>query len=270
MPVSNLETARAPYQPLWNLRGEPEQTIFTIEGLAGDATVFQPIRDNKRWEPHVVAVLERIIQPDFVCLDVGANIGAITLPMAHLASSGHVYAFEASPTAYELLQRNIAGNGLKNATAVNAAITDHSGDKAEIFWSDQALGCAHMADQAGHRTGTREEVRTLALDDYGFRLDRVDFIKMDVEGGEAAALAGCRRLLKEYRPPMIIEYNPAPMEAYNSKPRRELYDVLTALYPRIEIITFPHGILDPVPDWEHLDQALHTHTYCDLLCTHPD
>lgn len=261
----DLETARAQYRPLSNLRGEPEETVFTIEGLAADPTVFQPLRDTQRWEPHVIAVLERFVRPEFLCLDVGANIGAITLPMAHLARSGHVYAFEASPTAWELLKRNIAGNQLTNVTPVNTAITARSGDTADIFWSDQALGCAHMADREGFRTGTQERVPTLALDDYG--LPRVDFIKMDVEGGEVEALAGCRRLLEKDRPSMIIEYNPVPVEAYNGRNRRELYDMLATLYPRISIIG-PDGELQRVIDWDHLDGELTIHTYRDLFCTH--
>lgn len=260
----DFPTAQTQYQPF----AGPEGNVFTIEGLAADFTVFQPIRDSRKWEPHVIAVLERFVRPEFVCLDVGANIGAITLPMAHLASRGHVYSFEASPTAWELLKRNVAHNRLLNVTPVNNAITDRTGDTVDIFFSDQALGCAHMADREAYRAGTQETVRTLALDDYA--VGRVDFIKMDVEGTEARALAGCRHLLEKNRPSMIIEYNPVPTEAYytGGQTRRALYDMLTALYPRIAIITTPDGALEPVPDWESLNQALEAHTFRDLFCTH--
>jgi len=131
------------------------------------------------WEPHVIAVLERIVKPAWVCLDVGANIGAITLPLARLASAGHVHAFEASPTAFELLKRNIASNGLTNATPVNAAITNLTGDTVEIFSTGADFGWAHMTSSDTGRFGTREEVQTLALDDFA-----ADFsdVKVPAEG----------------------------------------------------------------------------------------
>jgi FkbM family methyltransferase len=258
------QTAISHYKPLAG------REAFELEGLAADITVFQPIRDSQVWEPHVIAVLERIIQPGFVCLDVGANIGAITLPLARLASDGHVHAFEASPTAFELLKRNISSNGLTNATPVHAAITNLSGDTLEIFSPGANLGWAHTTFGEQGREGTREEVQTLALDDYGFAGNslqrRCDLIKMDVEGGEIKALRGAMRMIEQHHPALVIEYNPAPAEWFAGNSRRALYDVLTALYPNISIIG-PGGGLEQVMDWEQLDRELTVHTWRDLLCT---
>jgi hypothetical protein len=107
-------------------------------------------------------------------------------------------------------------------------------------------------------------VRTLALDDYG--LERVDVIKLDVEGGEIPALHGCTRIIEQHRPPLIVEYNPQPAEWFAGDSRRALYDVLTKLYPKISIIG-PNGELQRVIDWDHLDGELTVHTWRDLLCT---
>jgi protein-L-isoaspartate O-methyltransferase len=142
-----VPTAHAEYRPLAGHE-------FDLEGLDGDATVFQPIQRSHVWEPHVMALLERIVQPDFVCLDVGANIGAITLPLARLASKGRVYAFEAAPATFDLLKRNIAGNALDNVTAEHAAITARSGDTVEIFTIGDQLGWGHQANSESGRTGT--------------------------------------------------------------------------------------------------------------------
>ena len=254
-----METAQAQYKPL---RGHG---AFVIEGLAADNTVFHAIRDTQLWEPHVIAALEKVVKPDFVCLDVGANIGAITLPLASLASEGHVHAFEASPTAWELLKRNVTSNGLENVTTVNAAITDHTGDTVEMFSTGAELGCAHMTSSSLGRTGNREEVKTLALDDYGF-FGKCDFIKMDVEGSEVRALKGAMRVIEQYRPILVIEYNPTPGGWFQGTAPHALYDLLAGLYPRIEIIG-PNGELQRVIDWDHLDGELTVHTWRDLLCT---
>jgi len=255
----DLQTAVAEYKPLSG------HGPFVLEGFAEDITVFQPIRDSQVWEPHVIAVLERIVKPAWVCLDVGANIGAITLPLARLASAGHVHAFEASPTAFELLKRNIASNGLTNATPVNAAITNLTGDTVEIFSTGADFGWAHMTSSDTGRFGTREEVQTLALDDYGFA-GRCDLMKVDVEGGEIKALRGAMRMIQQHHPVLVIEYNPAPAEWFAGTSRRALYDILAALYPYINIIE-PNGELQPVTEWDLLDRTLTEHTWKDLLCT---
>lgn len=250
--------ASTAYQPL---AGKP---AFVLEGLEQDVTVFQPIRTTKTWEPHVMAVLERVVTPQSICFDVGANLGAITLPLSRLAWQGHVHAFEANPNAYELLVRNITLNGLRNVTPVNAAITAHTGDTVEIFSTEAQLGCAHMSERLG-RTGTREEVKSLALDDY-LGLLHIDFLKIDIEGAEIAALEGARRLIAAHPPVLVIEYNPVPADWFLGQSRRALYDVLTGLYRDIAIIA-NDGVLEPVTSWEQLDGALAVHTWRDLLCT---
>jgi hypothetical protein len=65
-------------------------TPLVLYGLKEDLTVFGPIESGGTWEPHLIAVLRRIIRPDFVCRDVGANIGAITLVLSRLARDGAV------------------------------------------------------------------------------------------------------------------------------------------------------------------------------------
>jgi FkbM family methyltransferase len=254
-------TAVADYRPL------RDQSGFLLEGLAEDFTVFQPIRDTHVWESHIIALLERIIRPGFLCFDVGANIGAITLPLSRLASEGWVHAFEASPTAYTLLTRNLAANAVTNVTAVNAAIAERSGDTTEIWTSNAVeLGCAHLTSSEHGRFGTCEQVKTLALDSY--HLGPVDFMKMDIEGAENEALKGASCLLSADRPILLIEYNPTCIEWYSrAASRRALYDTLTAFYPRIEIIG-PAGVLEPVTSWEALDRELTAYLYRDLLCTH--
>jgi len=241
--------------------GEP----FVIHGLEQDETVFRPIQRDHIWEPHLIAVLERIIRPGFVCMDVGANIGAITLPLARLASSGHVHAFEASANAAGLLRSNVVYNGLTNVTIVQKAIAKESGGMTDLFTVPGQLGTAHQAIEFG-RDGERQQVETLALDDYG--VSHVDFIKLDIEGSEIAALSGARKLIEGSLPILAIEYNPVPAAWFAGSERHSLYEVLTGLYPRIEIIG-EGGTLQPVSAWAELDQALTKHVWRDLLCYSP-
>jgi hypothetical protein len=59
------------------------------------------------WEPHVQAYLERTIAPDWVCLDIGANVGIHTLNLATVAKNGEVFAFEADPQNYAWLAETV-------------------------------------------------------------------------------------------------------------------------------------------------------------------
>lgn len=240
----------------------PGLAPFILHGLAEDQTVFAQIAQTGTWEPHVLAALQRVIRPEFVCLDVGANIGAITLVLARLAHRGSVHAFEASAQAAALLRKNVTDNGLANVTVVERAVSRRSGEVVELYTVPDQLGTAHLSDHLG-RDGHMQRVETISLDDYP--ISRVDFIKLDVEGAEIPALAGARGMIARDRPMLTIEYNPAPAAWFAQASKRALYDLLAEIYPNISIIRAA-GALEAVTSWDVLDSALPEGTWCDLLC----
>src|SRR5580765_8476349 len=74
----------------------PSGRVVEVVGDDEDLTLITPLRaSGGEWEPHVRRVMERIVRPEWTCLDIGANIGVHTLALAELARE--VIAFEANP-----------------------------------------------------------------------------------------------------------------------------------------------------------------------------
>ena len=169
---------------------------FTVFGPSRDDPYFQAISDDL--DPDYTRVAEMNVRADGVCVDVGANIGLKAMQLAHLAPQGLVVAVEAGPRIHECLEANIAANGLGNVATEHAAITDHHGTVR--FAESSAFG--HIAPD-----GAEVPATTLAtlLDRHG--LDRLDFLKLDVEGFEFPILRSSHPLFVRHGTVVCFELN---------------------------------------------------------------
>ncbi len=164
------------------------------------------------FEPVTVAACRRLIKPGDVVLDIGANVGALALPMAQMAGpSGKVYAFEPTDFAFAKLTANLALNPELKAR-VNAAqtmLTDTAAAVTEPIYSSWPLkGTGALHDKHGgaaeSTTGAKPQKLDLALNG----VPRVDFIKLDVDGFECHVLGGARETLRRHRPVILMELAP--------------------------------------------------------------
>jgi FkbM family methyltransferase len=118
-------------------------------------------------------------------VDCGANIGMAVLFFKARYPDADVLAFEPNPAAFELLKRNIDANRLDSVVAEKAAVTEHSGT-ATLFrhLTDPSSVVASLDRSWGGDAS--EEVRAVRLSD---RINgTVDFLKLDIEGGEYAVI----------------------------------------------------------------------------------
>src|SRR5207253_8586250 len=99
---------------------------FTIAGGEGD-DYYKHIPDGADITDSVMAAIQPRIQPDSVCLDVGANIGLYSLGLSALAPRGKIYAFEPGPTTFGHLRSNLEVNRATNVEASNLAVSDTTG-----------------------------------------------------------------------------------------------------------------------------------------------
>jgi len=150
------------------------------------------------------------LEPRSVVIDAGANVGVLTIGFASLVPDGHVYAVEASPSTVGHLHRNVAGSGLGNVTVVNTALSDASGavEFCDVEW--YSAGSFVRKDTAGadvHEGSVRVPARTLDELVASEGLQRLDLVKIDVEGHELAVLRGARDALERFRPSAVVELN---------------------------------------------------------------
>ena len=144
-----------------------------------------------------------------IVLDIGAYAGVTSIIFAQLVGpTGHVYAFEADPINYECARENIAlanrWMGLNNISLIHKALWSHN--KGIVFSQEGSMGSSAVAITG---SGRGDEVRipstTMAELVTEFGLDRIDFIKVDIEGCELQLLEHSIELLSRMKPRMIVE-----------------------------------------------------------------
>jgi FkbM family methyltransferase len=254
----------------------PSGRITEIVGDRRDVSVVEHLHYTRgHWEPHVVAVLERLVQPDWTCLDVGANIGAHTLVLAELAAE--VVAFEANPAAYRYLLRNV--RDCANVSVVQGAVWDEEGF-VNIAASREFAGCGFVTSDAsldgsdaGLVIGGRQisftfrvhRVPTVRLDDWAEGRERINLIKIDVEGAEERVLAGAQEMLARHRPILVTEYSPGAAQTVGADPHAYLR-ALQDLYGSISAIE-PDGSLSPIGNSSELETRIAAgRGWEDLVC----
>jgi FkbM family methyltransferase len=134
-------------------------------------------------------------------LDVGANVGLVSLLLAQRYPERTVHAFEPNPSTYVTLTDNVALNGAARVCCHEMAVADRTGSL--LFDADpNARGTAGIAlEPAQYSTS----VASVTLDDFCVSngIDRIGFLKVDVEGYETLVFRGAERVLGEIRPAII-------------------------------------------------------------------
>jgi FkbM family methyltransferase len=156
------------------------------------------IRTSKTWyETDVLMKCRELYLPGTAVIDVGANIGNHTVFFAAILGAT-VHAFEPFQPNYDLLQLNLAANGLEQrVTPYCCAVGEHDGQ-----------GTAHVVQPnnlGGVRIGLGEgDVVVRSLDSLAIP-GPVGLLKVDVEGGEVPVLRGARLLIRTWLPDILIE-----------------------------------------------------------------
>lgn len=165
---------------------------------------------------HLLDVRRKYFGDGVMAIDCGANIGVHTIEWAKKTTGwGSVIAIEAQERVYYALAGNIAINNCFNARALHAAVAATSGSMKipnPNYLAAGSFGSLELRKSArnefiGQKVDYSEqslvEVRSIALD--SLNLERIDFIKIDVEGMELEALEGAAASIKKARPILIIE-----------------------------------------------------------------
>lgn len=186
--------------------------------------------------------LEDFLEPSGVFVDVGASTGIYTIKTAQHCSKGggEVVAVEPFPDVLKVLAYSVQANGFTNVRLRNFCVGDHSGpgtlwrnfDKPNLFsliQRDEKASCLSVQMVTLDQLVSQE------------KLDRIDYIKIDVEGAEQQVLEGAKRTIDKYRPIIQIEVSirdmPGGPEGYSAfrasgSPNKVL---IPKNHPKIEI-----------------------------------
>lgn len=173
------------------------------------------LRDRYSREPEMDA-LEGLIVPGDVVADVGANAGSYTKQFSSLVGpQGRVYSFEPIPETFEVLQQVVRRAGLENVSIFQIALGPHARHGRMVIPQEDGFTgyyLAHFAkpDEAGNVVGVTVRAFDGLTKDQG--IDRLDFIKCDVEGSELDVLYGSADLILRFKPGWLIEVSRATSE----------------------------------------------------------
>ena len=168
---------------------------------------------GQRYEMEVAEFLRDHVRPGSVCFDIGANVGVYVLQFANWAGpTGRVIAFEPNPVARTILLKHIRLNGLTERVTVVPAAVGASAGEAVLFAAEadgmSRLGTPNRA--IAHRVQPIT-VPVVTLDGFCEAQGlKPDWILMDIEGYEIAALAGARQLIEGFGKQMgiLVEMHP--------------------------------------------------------------
>ncbi|MCL4263239.1 MAG: FkbM family methyltransferase [Anaerolineae bacterium] len=214
-----------------------------------------------RHERETMAVLDGLVRPSAIMLDVGAHVGYYARRYAPVIgkgghADGRIFAFEPHPRTFKTLAHNV--EEYANVTPVQMALAEVGGTavlhdylimsaSGSLHYDETmvALQQAHMHEgDVAPRIGQEFQpqtftVQTMPGDEFlaAQGVSRVDVIKMDIEGAEIGALRGLRQTIA--RSPglkLVMEYNPAALKAFGHDPAAALAEVCALGFQQMQVI----------------------------------
>lgn len=190
------------------------------------------------FQKHVVDTVRALVPRDATVIDVGANVGAVTLPLAAYLQGGRVYAIEPTTAAHEKLVRNVSLNReLAARIRVQCTfIADRTAPVSELVaygsWpivGEEPVG----AHPVHHGVALETHCGQTTLDDFVAEegIAKVDLIKIDTDGHEFAVLSGAARVMERMRPAIIFEAC-----EYLMRPPQPTFDDFAALFAAREYV----------------------------------
>jgi FkbM family methyltransferase len=166
------------------------------------------------FRPEVSRLINRMLRPGQVAIDIGANVGMHSVIMANrVGPTGHVVVFEPDPHPMGRLRRNMALNGIDWVTTVEAAVSARS-ETRTFYLHDDSIGnfanASLVAANVGKQTAS-VEMQVVSIDEWmrDNPLPRVDVVKLLAQGEEYNALQGMRGLIERDRPKIFFLYEPS-------------------------------------------------------------
>jgi FkbM family methyltransferase len=175
-------------------------------------------RKNAVYDFQTLRLMRRVLTPQSNCIDVGCHQGDILASMLRLAPLGQHYAFEPLPQFHKALVERFARRpgvhlhscalGRENGAASFQHVTSNPAYSGLL---------RRRYDRPDERIETIQ-VQVRQLDEVLVPAQRIDFIKIDIEGGELDMLRGAERTLAQWQPVLVFEHGLGAADYYGSTP----------------------------------------------------
>jgi FkbM family methyltransferase len=183
----------------------------TMLGLSGDRYITRALEVYGEFSPLEWSLFAQLVKPGMTVVEIGANIGAHSVPLARACSPGPLYLFEPQQRVFQLLCANLTLNGVRNAIAYPEACGAAAGYVIVPHLDYSApLNFGGVSVQAEDSGVAGMAVRVTPLD--SLKLQACHLIKIDVEGFEAQVLRGAAETIRAHRPLLYVENDRASLQ----------------------------------------------------------
>lgn len=240
-------------------RGSIRKT--TVNGISFDLDVHNWNDWEVYFRAHGVAInrLIDLCKIDDVVIDVGSNIGFVLMSMAtKVGAGGKVFGFEPNPVTFEKLEKNLSRNNFFNISIEKAALGNQQGKVEPFTVSENNLGMSKVRLPSGIVDVVTVPLYTLDsfCEDRG--INRINLIKIDVEGYETNVLMGSLQTIKKFRPVLFIELSAENLKNQSTSPE----EVIST------INQFGYRITRPTDNFQITsDYVFEKDCHFDILCT---
>ncbi|MDR0581009.1 MAG: FkbM family methyltransferase [Holosporaceae bacterium] len=225
--------------------------------------VFRALFVRGIYDPNLVVVINALLSKVGVFLDVGANMGYISLLASKVIGvGGHIYALEPCSRDFARLLDNINLNSLRGIISVyQLAISDKSGVEELLIAAEERSSLNTLGSEIpvkGVEAIGKEKVRVTTIDEFvkEKKIRKVDVVKLDIEGSELKALEGARKTIMQHRPAIVLGHNRSALKACNSD-YSELQKILAEMgYCVYVIVEKPTFVLVRAPDLSKVDARI--------------
>ncbi len=199
--------------------------VLENDGIGGN------LLRGESWEPHFAQTLAALQLSGTTVLDVGANIGANTVPLANaVGETGRVIAFEPQRITFQQLCGTVILNGFSNVITLQKAVGAELGstqlESIDYFAPHVNVGNAGLG--CGGDT-----VDMITIDSLG--LNDISFIKLDIQGSETAAIRGARQTIEITRPFLFLEIEEAQLVQRGSSAQELVNEIISLGYDLLHI-----------------------------------
>jgi FkbM family methyltransferase len=219
-----------------------------------DAVIGQAIKHTGAWAPKDLELFEKFVKIGDVVFDIGANIGHHTVFFSKLVGEGgKVIAFEPQQEIFRFASANLALNGCWNTTLMQSCLGDQDGQlyMAPISYEEpNNFGALSVASSNEPSGGELVPVWTLdgLISSGKIVIDRLDFMKVDVQSFELFVLLGARKVIDRFRPKIFLEIAPHWMKL-KGYDYREIYKLLEDLGYEFKHVDEGAGVEAGIRQW---------------------
>ncbi len=152
-------------------------------------------------------VLEQYVKDGDVVIEAGANMGSETLLLSRLTGKGKVYGFEPNPYTFDRLKTNVSINELANVEVYDLAVGEKNGEISFNIYPKNFCNAGMSSKYMDTPLTRKITVNQQTLDSFveSHNINKVDFLKMDIQGAEMDLLAGAATMIARFKPIIFLE-----------------------------------------------------------------